>query len=148
MKFRKSANSAPITRIEIGRRSYTLGILSHEAMADVSSWGQRIVDSQKPGGIPLNAADRDPFRILRTLLRAGDPKIKVFHKILKSGCKAEDSKLRTAERLVNLISIFCIDSWRIFWMTMINRSTPKASPSVALTKTEIGLLDQLINDKR
>jgi hypothetical protein len=55
---------------------------------------------------------------------------------------------RTAERLVNLISIFCILSWRIFWMTMINRSTPKASPSVALTKTEIGLLDQLINDKR
>ncbi|MCP1748202.1 hypothetical protein ABIF65_010184 [Bradyrhizobium japonicum] len=30
-------------------------------------------------------------------------KIEVFHKILKSGCKAEDSKLRTAERLVNLI---------------------------------------------
>ena len=75
-------------------------------------------------------------------------KIEVFHKILKSGCKAEDSKLRTAERLVNLISIFCILSWRIFWMTMINRSTPKASPSVVLTKTEIGLLDQLINDKR
>jgi hypothetical protein len=75
-------------------------------------------------------------------------KIEVFHKILKSGCKAEDSKLRTAERLVNLISIFCILSWRIFWMTMINRSTPKASPSVALTKTEIDLLDQLINDKR
>jgi len=75
-------------------------------------------------------------------------KIEVFHKILKSGCKAEDSRLRTAERLVNLISIFCILSWRIFWMTMINRSTPKASPSVALTKTEIGLLDQLINDKR
>jgi hypothetical protein len=75
-------------------------------------------------------------------------KIEVFHKILKSGCKAEDSKLRTAERLVNLISIFCILSWRIFWMTMINRSTPKASPSVALTKTEIGLLDQLITDKR
>ena len=74
-------------------------------------------------------------------------KIEVFHKILKSGCKAEESKLRTAGRLVNLISIFCILSWRIFWMTMINRSTPKA-PSVALTKTEIGLLDQLINDNR
>jgi hypothetical protein len=75
-------------------------------------------------------------------------KIEVFHKILKSGCKAEESKLRTAERLVNLISIFCILSWRIFWMTMINRSTPKASPSVALTGAEIGLLDQLIKDKR
>ncbi|EMF88997.1 hypothetical protein LEP1GSC005_1152 [Leptospira santarosai str. ST188] len=26
-------------------------------------------------------------------------KIEVFHKILKSGCKAEESKLRTADRL-------------------------------------------------
>ncbi|WP_240537223.1 transposase [Bradyrhizobium elkanii] len=41
-------------------------------------------------------------------------KIEVFHKILKSGCKAEDSKLRTAERLVNLIAVFCIVSWRDF----------------------------------
>jgi Transposase DNA-binding len=74
-------------------------------------------------------------------------KIEVFHKILKSGCKAEESKLRTAQRLVNLISVFCILSWRIFWMTMINRSAPEAPPSIALTKTEIGLLDQLVNDK-
>lgn len=27
-------------------------------------------------------------------------KIETFHKILKSGCRAEESKLRTAERLV------------------------------------------------
>ena len=39
-------------------------------------------------------------------------KIEVFHKILKSGCKAEESKLRTTERLVNLISLFWILSWR------------------------------------
>ena len=31
-------------------------------------------------------------------------KIEVFHKILKSGCKAEESKLRTAERLANLMA--------------------------------------------
>ena len=74
-------------------------------------------------------------------------KIEVFHKILKSGCKAEESKLRTAERLVNLISVFCIMSWRVFWMTMINRSAPEAPPSIALTKVEIGLLDHLVNDK-
>jgi Transposase DNA-binding len=37
-------------------------------------------------------------------------KIEVFHKILKSGCKAEESKLRTAQRLVNLISVFCIQA--------------------------------------
>lgn len=40
-------------------------------------------------------------------------KIETFHKIMKSGCKAEESKLRTAERLVNLIATFCIMSWRL-----------------------------------
>ena len=75
-------------------------------------------------------------------------KIEVFHKILKSGCKTEASKLRTANRLVNLISVFAILSWRIFWMTMMNRAAPKAAPEVAFTTLEIKLLDQLITDKR
>jgi Transposase DNA-binding len=75
-------------------------------------------------------------------------KIELFHKILKSGCKAEQSKLRTADRLVNLISTFCIVSWRIFWMTMLNRTAPNAPPNVALTKTEMCLLDYLVPDKR
>jgi hypothetical protein len=74
-------------------------------------------------------------------------KIEVFHKILKSGCKAEESKLRTAQRLANLISVFCILSWRVFWMTMLNRSAPDASPNLALTDIEIGLLDHLVKDK-
>ena len=74
-------------------------------------------------------------------------KIEMFHKILKSGCKAEELRLRTAERLANLISLFCILSWRIFWMTMLNRSTPTALPSAALTETEIELLDHLVKDE-
>src|SRR6266567_1705957 len=74
-------------------------------------------------------------------------KIEVSHKILKSGCKAEESKLRTAQRLTNLISLFCMLSWRVFWMTMLNRSAPDALPTLALTATEIGVLDRLVNDK-
>jgi hypothetical protein len=75
-------------------------------------------------------------------------KIETFHKILKSGCKAEDSKLRTAERLTNLIAVFCIVSWRVFWMTMINRFEPNASPVLALNETEVALLDHLVADKK
>jgi hypothetical protein len=74
-------------------------------------------------------------------------KIEVFHKILKSGCKVEESRLRTAERLVNLIATCCILSWRIFWMTMVNRSQPEAAPTVALTQMELELLDHLVKDK-
>ena len=73
-------------------------------------------------------------------------KIEVFHKILKSGCKAEDAKLRTAERLANLLAVFCILSWRVLWLTMLNQTDPDVLPKMALTGTEIALLDQLVSD--
>ena len=71
-------------------------------------------------------------------------KIETFHKIMKSGCRAEQSKLRTAERLVNLLATFCILGWRIFWLTMLNRSTGKARPTLAFTSLEVDLLNRLI----
>jgi len=74
-------------------------------------------------------------------------KIETFHKIMKSGCKAEDSRLRTAQRLTNLLAVLCILSWRVFWMTMVNRSVQGASPELALTRTEIDLLDHLMKDR-
>ena len=74
-------------------------------------------------------------------------KIEVFHKVLKSGCKVEDARLRTAERLAKLIAVFCILSWRIFWMTMLNRSAPDVTPALALTDIEVALLDRLVPDK-
>jgi len=58
--------------------------------------------------------------------------------------RAEDAKLRTAERLVNLLAIYCVLSWRMFWMTMINRTAPTASPDIALTKNEIDLIDRIV----
>jgi len=73
-------------------------------------------------------------------------KIETFHKILKSGCKAEESKLRTAERLVNLLAVLCILGWRIFWMTMINRTEPDAPAKVVFTSLEQRLLDLLVKD--
>jgi len=69
--------------------------------------------------------------------------IELFHKILKSGCRAEEARLRTAERLVNLLALFCILSWRLFWLTMVNRAAPEASPRLALTEGEVCLLDRM-----
>jgi hypothetical protein len=47
---------------------------------------------------------------------------------------------------VKLIAVSCILSWRVFWMTMINRAAPHAAPGLALTKAEIVLLDRLVPD--
>lgn len=73
-------------------------------------------------------------------------KIEVFHKILKSRYRAGGAKLRTADRLANLIALFCIDSWRVMWMTMMALAAPKADPTIAFTATEITILDSLIVD--
>jgi hypothetical protein len=75
-------------------------------------------------------------------------RIEVFHKILKSGCQAEQSKLRTAERIVNLLATFCILSWRIFWLTMINRSTKNAKASLAFTSLETDILKRLVPERQ
>ena len=74
-------------------------------------------------------------------------KIETFHKILKSGCQAEQAKLRTYGRLVNLISILCLLSWRIFWITMLNRTDPAAPPGTAFTELEQYLLEELVPDR-
>ena len=70
-------------------------------------------------------------------------KIETFHKILKSGCRAEDSRLRTAQRLSTLIALFCLLSWRIFWLTVIHRAAPQAPATLALMPIEVELLDKL-----
>jgi hypothetical protein len=70
-------------------------------------------------------------------------KIEIYFKILKSGFNAEKLRLRTAERLVNLIAIFCILGWRIFWTTMLNRTLPDENPEYVLAPAEIKLLDDL-----
>lgn len=66
-------------------------------------------------------------------------KVEVFHKVLKSGCQAEHSKLRTAERLTNLSAVLCVVGWRVFWLTMTSRATPDAPAESALTKAEVYL---------
>jgi len=75
-------------------------------------------------------------------------KIEVYFNILKSGCGVEGSKLRTAESLFKFLSIFCIISWRIFWMTMINRESQELPAKIALTEKEMLILDTLKPDRK
>jgi hypothetical protein len=74
-------------------------------------------------------------------------KVELFHRILKSGCRVEAARLRTAERLTKLIAVFCILSWRIFWTTMINRVAPDTPPRSALTEAEITVIDRAVRDR-
>ncbi|MBK1660600.1 IS4 family transposase [Paracraurococcus ruber] len=74
-------------------------------------------------------------------------KIELFHKVLKSGCRIEAARLRTAERLTKLIAMFCILAWRVFWTTMVARTTPFAPARAVLTESEAVLLDRTVRDQ-
>ena len=63
-------------------------------------------------------------------------KIEVFHKILKSGCRAEQARLRTASGWSGCSRCSAILSWRVFWLTMLNRAKPDLEPSLVLTGLE------------
>ncbi|HHD2898662.1 transposase [Klebsiella quasipneumoniae subsp. similipneumoniae] len=69
-------------------------------------------------------------------------KIETFHKVMKSGCQAERSRLGSAERLTNLLCCYCILSWRIFWLTMLSRempncNSPRLNRTLHLLPTEV-----------
>ena len=74
-------------------------------------------------------------------------KIELFHKVLKSGCRAEAARLRTAERLTKLIAVFSVIAWRCFWTAMIARAAPQGPAQVALTPAEIDVLDKAVRDR-
>jgi hypothetical protein len=73
-------------------------------------------------------------------------KIETFHKVLKSGCRAEQSRLRTAERLTNLLAVLCVVAWRVFWLTMTGRESPEEPAEIAPTEGEVEILDRLAGD--
>jgi hypothetical protein len=70
-------------------------------------------------------------------------KQETYHKVLKSGCQAEQARLRTADRLTNLLAVLCVVGWRVFWLTMAHRAAPGAPAESALTRPEIDVLDRL-----
>ena len=76
-------------------------------------------------------------------VRAAYP-IQICERKPTSSSRTEDAKLRSADRLANLVALFCIVSWRVMWLTMMARAAPDAPPTIVLTKQEINLLDRLV----
>jgi len=70
-------------------------------------------------------------------------KAEVFHKVMKSGCRAEEARLETAERLTKFLALIAVVSWRIFFLTMSARNKPDAAPGTVLTTAETTALDRI-----
>jgi hypothetical protein len=62
--------------------------------------------------------------------------IEILHKILKSGCRAEDCRLQKADRLHNFVTLMSVIAWRLHWTTYINRCQPDLPCTAVLTDFE------------
>lgn len=62
--------------------------------------------------------------------------IESYFKVLKTGCKVEDCRLETKERLEKYITLLSIVAWRLYWMTHIGRYSPNEECDIVLTDSE------------
>ena len=110
----------------------------------LSLWAVEAREENPPRGVPALC-----WRLLTTM-EVSTPKeaidkvlwytlrwqIEVFHKILKSGCKAEERQLENDQRLTRALMIDMIVAWRILALSKMGRETPGCPASALLAQAE------------
>ena len=75
-------------------------------------------------------------------------KIETFFRTLKTGCRIEELRLATADRLANCIALCCVVAWRVSWLAMLNRETAGAEPAAVFTDAERHVLEHAMPDRK
>ena len=73
--------------------------------------------------------------------------IETFHKILKSGRRSEDKRLGSLERLERCLAVDMITAWRLLYLTMLGRQTPKVESELFFNEQEIEVLKLIKYEK-
>ncbi len=56
--------------------------------------------------------------------------------------------METADRLIRYLAIISIVAWRVFWLTLVSRTSPKVSVNTVLSKDEWKILFVMFNPNR
>ncbi len=75
-------------------------------------------------------------------------KIETFLRTLKTGCRIEELRLATADRLANCIALYRVLARRVLWLTMLSREAPEASPDAVFTEADRHMLERATPDER
>jgi hypothetical protein len=62
--------------------------------------------------------------------------IECFHKVLKSGCAVERSRMQYADRLKKYLTLSSVIAWRLYWMSRMARAQPERSSREFLSEVE------------
>jgi len=67
--------------------------------------------------------------------------IEDWHKVLKTGCRIEERRLETWERMEVLLSVYSVIAWKVLELRELARGESHHSPDVLLTETERSILE-------
>lgn len=67
-------------------------------------------------------------------------RIEIYFKVIKSGFKVEKCRLETAERLIRYLAVISILAWRVYWLTLVSRTSPNYLATEALADDEWKIL--------
>lgn len=115
-----------------------------KALSQVTMQAIWLYESEAPSGIePLEwmLLTNMPINSIEDAIKIGNWyrlrwQIECYHRILKSGCKIEECRLETYERLKKFIRLKSIIAFRLFWLTLINRVHPETSSKQILEEHE------------
>lgn len=62
--------------------------------------------------------------------------IERYHYVLKSGCRIEQTQLRSVDRIERLLALYCVVAWRLLWLTYAARTDGDQPCTVAFTALE------------
>jgi len=75
-------------------------------------------------------------------------RIEVYFKVIKSGFKVEDCRLEKSERLIRYLAVVSIVAWRVYWLTLVSRTTPNISALLFLNEFDWKILFAKFNPNK
>lgn len=90
----------------------------------------------------LTTADIDSFEDAAECVKYYCTRWRVedWHRVLKSACRVEDTRLKTADRLKRDIAVNMVIAWRIMLMALLGRELPELPPDILFSELEIDTL--------
>lgn len=75
-------------------------------------------------------------------------RIEDWHRVLKSGCRIEELRNESANRLERALAIYLVIAWRVMLMTLLGREVPDLPPDVLFSDIEVEVLGAFANSRR
>jgi len=75
-------------------------------------------------------------------------RIEIYFKVIKSGFNVERCRLETADRLIRYLAVVSIVAWRVYWLTLVSRTSSNRQSADFLTEDEWKILFVRFNPGR